>query len=79
MEIIYYEKSDKVYHQHGRFRVDVSTSNVVHIDVDAESAADAERIVKGWIRENDPRFYNHFEGPYDPDHFDVDSVDADLV
>ena len=62
----------------GRFRVYVSTTNVVNIDVDAESAADAEQVIKDWILSNDDRFYNGYSGPSNGDDFDISSVSADI-
>ena len=65
--------------QPGKFLVYVFTSNVVHIEVEAESGAAAEQMVKDWINNDDERFYNCYSGPIDGDSFDLDSVDADIA
>ena len=64
------------YDMPGKFEVSVGTFNSVNIDVEADSADDAEKIVKGWVKNNDDRFYLHFRGPTDRDTFNPGKVDA---
>ena len=59
------------------FEVHVSTSNVAHIVVEADSAEDAEKMVSEWIKQGDPRFFLHYTASSDGDFFDPENLDVD--